>query len=109
MRLVHICHSHRRCSHPCDTSFDTLLPRLMRRARKLTSSPEDAADLAQDAALRLWLHLQDGAVIANPEAYAMRILSNLAHSAWRAHRPVEPLEEDTLPVLPDAPGRIACA
>lgn len=89
-------------------TFQDLLPRLHRRARRLVGCPEDAADLAQEAALQVWGHLQAGTPVRNPEAYAMTALRNLAHSRWRRHVVLEPLETETAITSPEAPRRMAC-
>jgi RNA polymerase sigma-70 factor (ECF subfamily) len=89
--------------------LQALLPALNRRARRLTHCAEDAADLAQEAALRLWQHHQSGTDIDCPEAYAMTILRNLSRSHWRTSRNHDPLEENTAMTAPEAPRVIACA
>ena len=95
---------------PADTrSLETLLPRLHRRARALVGCPEDAADLAQDAALQVWRHLGAGRPVENLEAYAMTTLRNLARSRWRRLIVFDPLDTDTATTEPEAPGRIACS
>ncbi|MBJ6370310.1 RNA polymerase sigma factor [Sedimentitalea arenosa] len=87
----------------------TLIARLHARARRLRSCPEEAADLAQDAALRLWQRQVTGQRIDNPEAYAMTALANLARSRWRANRPSEEFREDMAMTAPEAPARLAVA
>ncbi|QBF31637.1 RNA polymerase sigma factor [Thalassococcus sp. S3] len=95
--------------HSLPEHLARLLPALTRRARTLSARPEDAADLAQEAALRLWQHHLAGAQIEDPEAYAMTTLRNLARSAWRGQRSFDALEEDTAAAPPDAPRLIAYA
>lgn len=75
--------------------FDILITALHRRARALTDTPENAADLAQDAALKTWQALQNGTDIQSLQPYAMTALHNLARSRWRARRTFEPLSEDS--------------
>lgn len=89
--------------------YRRLLRRLQRRALRLVGHPETAADLAQEAALRLWQRQSLGGDLDNAEAYAMTVLSNLAASHWRARRSTEVLEDDMVRVLPAAPGRLALA
>lgn len=79
---------------PTDMAYGPLLTRLRRRAQRLTGDPEIAADLAQEAMLRLWRHQQRGGAPAAPDAYAMIILRNLATSHWRARRATVLLTED---------------
>ena len=96
--------------HDCQsTPFDTLLPALHRRARRLTGNPERAADLAQEAALKVWQAVQDGAEIDALHPYAMTALRNLARSDWRGQRMVEELTEDHASTPHEAPARLACA
>lgn len=86
-----------------------LLRTMMKRARRLTSCPHEAADLVQDTALKLWLQGQNGVEIADQQAYAMAVMHNLARSRWRSRRAFDELQDDTVITLPDAPARIACA
>lgn len=86
-----------------------LLPLLNRRARRLTDNPVDAADLAQEAALKIWQRYQSGAHIADPRAYAMTTLRNIARAAWRARLQTDALEDNSATTQPDAPRMIACA
>ena len=86
-----------------------LMPKLMRRARRLARSRDEAEDMAQDCALRLWQVLRaEGSVLA-PERYAMIMLHNLARQRWRSRRVTEALTEEMLQAAPLAPARIACA
>ncbi len=96
-------------NHPADETFTAILAMLHRRARQLVPSAEQAADLAQDTALKLWQKQCNGAVPDDPVAYAMTALRNRARSHWRAHRPWQELHEDMAVTLPDATCRIACA
>ncbi|WP_050931308.1 RNA polymerase sigma factor [Aestuariivita boseongensis] len=86
-----------------------VLPLLNRRARKLCDNPTDAADLAQEAALKIWKRYQSGASIADPRAYAMTTLRNIARSEWRARHETDELADDMACAPPDAPRVIACA
>ena len=83
--------------------FEELLPRLERRARRLSDRPEAAQDLVQEAALRLWQRLARGAPIDEPDRYAMTLLHNLARARWRRIRPQEALREEMLAAPPAAP------
>lgn len=89
--------------------FDSLVKRLHRRARRLNANPADAADLAQEVALKLWHQHCTGVQIDNEQAYAMTALHNLARSRWRNRRVFEELQDDTAATPPDALRRIACA
>ena len=86
-----------------------VLPLLNRRARKLCDNPTDAADLAQEAALKIWKRYQSGASIADPRAYAMTMLRNIARSEWRARHETDELADDMACAPPDALRVIACA
>ena len=86
-----------------------VLPLLNRRARRLTDNPVDAADLAQEAALKIWQRYQSGGQIADPRAYSMTTLRNIARANWRARQPTDVLEDDMVTTEPDAPRMIACA
>lgn len=89
--------------------FEALLPRLRARARRLCRTPDEAEDIAQETALRLWQVLADRGEIENPDRYAMIMLHNLVRQRWRQRRPTEELEEDMAQTEPTAPGRLACA
>ena len=91
------------------TTLSALMPKLMRRARRLTRSPADAEDMAQETALRLWQLLEENAGVEAPERYAMAMLHNLARQSWRRRRVSEELTEEMLQASPLAPARIACA
>lgn len=94
---------------PTKTTFDTLMPRLRLRARRLCNSDDAAQDLAQEAALKLWQVLESPTPVENPDRYAMIVLHNLARSQWRAKREMRELDEDMAQCAPAAPARIACA
>ncbi|MEL6621050.1 MAG: sigma-70 family RNA polymerase sigma factor [Pseudomonadota bacterium] len=85
-----------------------LIPRLTRRARKLTRSRTEAEDLVQDTLVSLCQRMRDGAVIDDLPAYAMRTLSNRARRGWRQTATDELSEEDAL-IWPDALSRLDCA
>lgn len=86
-----------------------LLPKLHRRARRLTQSDDTAQDLAQEACLKMLQHLQTGHDVDAPEKYAMVLLHNLVRQRWRSRRMTEELTEDMAIAVPLAPARIACA
>lgn len=92
-----------------DDTLKGVMPALERRARRLAHTPEDAADLAQECALRLWAHTRAGTRIDDMEAYGMTVLRNLARSAWRAREPMLPLDDAQATIPPDAPARLALA
>ena len=94
-------------SSPEAEAYRHLLRRLERRARRLVSDRDLAADLAQEAALRLWRRQQTGTAPRQPDAYAMIVLRNLVASHWRAGPGPEPLEDNTAAVAPAAPVRLA--
>ncbi len=92
-----------------DNRFETLLPRLRKRAKRLCRTPEEAEDLAQETALKLWQVLNSTAQIEWPEHYAMITLHNLARQRWRSRRDTEELADDMAQTAPAAPARLACA
>lgn len=89
--------------------IQALLPRLVRRARRLTGNAAEAEDLAQETALRLLQLQNDNADIDAPDRYAMVMLHNLVRARWRRHRPTQELEDTMLQTAPAAPARLACA
>ena len=88
--------------------LESLLPRLRARARRLSASTEEADDLTQEAALKLWQVLREGREIDALDRYAMTLLHNLARQRWRAARITEDLADDMAQSHPDAPVRMAC-
>ena len=79
------------------------------RAARLCRTADEAEDLAQEAALRLWQRLEGPAEIEHPEHYAMITLHNLARQRWRSRRPTEELSDDMAQTPPAAPAGLACA
>lgn len=62
-------------------------------ARHLGLSPEEADDAVQEALMRLWSSLRDGAQIERADAWAFRSLYRLAMDRHRWHRRVRLLTE----------------
>lgn len=91
------------------SDFARLSRLLHTRARALTASRADAADLAQDAVLAVWRRHRTGAQIDDLRAYAMAALRNAARTRWRSRRDWDDLDEAQISCAPDAPRRIACA
>lgn len=90
-------------------AYRLLLARLQRRARRLVGHPETAADLAQEAALRLWCRQSVGVPLDCPTSYAMTVLRNLVASHWRAGPGPEVFDDDMASTPPDALRRLALA
>lgn len=95
--------------HHLPDNLNDLLPRLAARARRLSDNQNDADDLAQEAAIKLWSALHKGTEVDDLERYAMTILRNLARQKWRSEKQTDPLEEESASVPPSAPARMACA
>lgn len=89
--------------------FAALMPRLRARARRLTRTSDEAEDLAQEVALKLWQMLSEDNDIRAPDRYAMIMLHNLARHRWRGARQTEELTEEMAVTAPAAPARLACA
>ena len=92
-----------------DDEISELLPKLLRRAKRLARTRDEAEDMAQDCVLRLWQVLRQEGDVAAPERYAMIMLHNLARQRWRSRRVTEELTEEMMQAAPLAPARIACA
>lgn len=93
-------------------SLIPLIPKLMRRARKLTRSRTEAEDLVQDTLLQMCQRLRNSgdtqSEIEDLPAYAMRTLANGARRGW-AKLQTEELEDDMAITLPVAHLRLDCA
>ncbi|MFK7835119.1 MAG: RNA polymerase sigma factor [Sulfitobacter sp.] len=89
--------------------IEAMLPKLIRRARRLARTPDEAEDMAQETALRMWQMREEERPIEAPERYAMTMLQNIARQRWRSRRPTEELTDDMMHAAPEAPARIACA
>lgn len=87
---------------------DEVLPheaRYLAAARRLTRTPEEAADLVQDALVKL-MAVDGWAAIANPSAYVIRSMQNLAIERIRRARIIEfqqLAEIDTIDLRDEAP------
>src|SRR6266446_9503885 len=88
---------------------------LRRRLYRLTGSASEAAELAQEAHLRM-LQIKDIDAIRNPESYLFRIAVNLAHEyAERKRRAMstldvnDPTVEAELAELPSFGGQLDAA
>lgn len=64
-----------------DLSWDALAARTLREARRV-AEPDDAADIAQEAMIRVWRSLRDGTIPDHPVAWLRTIVRR---EAWR-HR-----------------------
>ncbi|MDV4145651.1 RNA polymerase sigma factor [Shimia sp. FJ5] len=73
-----------------EVDFAQLRTRLLRKSRRYGS---EAEDLVQEAILKLFTHLAEGAEIDNLEAYATTTLHNLARSRWRKMVATEEFDE----------------
>ncbi|MDQ7070270.1 MAG: sigma-70 family RNA polymerase sigma factor [Rhodobacterales bacterium] len=65
-------------------ALTTLMPALTRLARILSTSPEQAEDMAQEALLQVWSRLKRGGTIDDLRPYLMTTLRN---ASTRAHTP----------------------
>lgn len=90
------------------TALVPLIPRLMRRARRLARNNAEAEDMVQDTLLRVCQRLRENAQIDDLPAYTMRTLSNRARRHWSVP-PSELLEDDMIVVDPEAMTRLDCA
>lgn len=85
-----------------------LMPKLLRRARRLSQSRAEAEDLLQDTLLQLCKRLSRDAEIEDLAAYAMQALNNRARQQGRGPR-TEEIEEDTVSVQPVVLNRLLCS
>ena len=96
---------------PCPTdlpnSLCDLRPGLMRLARHLTGSQDQAQDLCQEVLLKLWTRLQDGHEIEDLQPYAMAALRNQYRQYLREQVPQEELTEADTPSVPDVSALLA--
>ena len=91
---------------PPKRALKALMPRLERRARRLTRSAADAEDLSQDCALKVWAHLQRGTPIEDLEAYAMTVLRHQNASTWRKIVETDELQENSATCPPQTLPRL---
>ncbi|AXI46187.1 RNA polymerase subunit sigma-24 [Sulfitobacter sp. SK012] len=89
-------------------ALEVFLPRLRRRARRLTRTRTEAEDLVQETCLRL-LQAMDRAPIAAPEHYGMIIVHNLARQRWRDRHDTQELEENNASTPDSGTARLACS
>ena len=96
-----------------DDEISDLLPKLLRRARRLARTRDEAEDMAQETALRLWQVLREDSSVLAPERYAMIMLHNLARQRWRSRRVTEEVTDDMLQAAKTALQRtrspVSCA
>lgn len=92
------------------TSTDLLqhIPKLMRRARRVSASRSEAEDLVQDTLLQMCRRLSAAADIDDLGAYAMQTLNNRARRRGTTI-PTEELEDDMASSNPEALARLDCA
>jgi RNA polymerase sigma-70 factor (ECF subfamily) len=69
-----------------DSFFGSSWGRLQGLAYVLTASREGAQDLTQETLLRAWKHWDTLSMMDNPEAWARKVLQNLAADWWRKSR-----------------------
>lgn len=62
-------------------------------ALRMTGNPSDAQDVAQDALVAAWQHLDGFAGAASFGTWLTRIVINRCHNLRRGHHPTEPLDE----------------
>ncbi|MGJ8545218.1 MAG: RNA polymerase sigma factor [Sulfitobacter sp.] len=92
-----------------EQEMNALMPKLRKRAARLTANRAEAEDLCQEALLRLWQALAEKREIETPDHYAMVVLHNLARRNWRNQTPQTEIEDHMLQAAPEGPARMACA
>ncbi|WP_371223835.1 RNA polymerase sigma factor [Roseovarius sp. 2305UL8-3] len=93
---------------PClPEALDALRPDLLRIARHLTGSADQAQDLCQDVLLSLWIRICDDEDIDNLRAYAMTSLRNRYRQILRRRVTKTELAEDMLIEQPQAFAQLA--
>lgn len=85
-----------------------LIPKLMRRARRLSSDRAEAEDLVQDTLLQLCARLRRDPDVDDLGAYTMQALNNRARRQWQKPQ-TEELEEDMAIEPSEVLNRIVCA
>ena len=66
--------------------FELAKDSLMRQAFLLTGDVEESRDLVQEVLLRVWREWTRVRTLDNPQAWASRVLHNLAIGRWRRNR-----------------------
>ena len=66
--------------------FDNYAHRLVAEAFCLTGDRQDGQDLAQEVLVRVWQHWDTVALCDHPEAWARRVMRNLASNRWRRNK-----------------------
>jgi RNA polymerase sigma-70 factor (ECF subfamily) len=94
-------------AHQIDNLFRTQSPQLLRFLKRRTKGHEDAADMVQEAFLRLIRLVSLEAFPVSPEAYLQQIAGNLLRDrarrrAARSEEMHEPLDEES--IVDRAPG-----
>ncbi len=83
-----------------------LMPSLIRLARILAPSPDMAEDMAQEALLRVWARMKNGATIEDLRPYLMTTLRNASTKPAQQH---QELTEQNTPGKPaEVWSRFAC-
>lgn len=77
-------------------------PELLRLARRLTRSREEAEDLVQETLLKVWARIVTGGEVRETRAYLFATLRNLA---CRPPERPDPLTEADEPAVPSGAGR----
>lgn len=84
-----------------------LQPDLLRAARKMTGSTDQAQDLSQDVLLKVWTKQCSGSEIQNLRAYAMTTMRNTFRQYLRQIAPGTELKEDMMIAAPNAFATLA--
>lgn len=93
---------------PClPDALNALRPDILRLARHLTGSADQAQDLSQDVLLSLWTRISAGDEIGNLRAYAMTTLRNRYRQTLRHRVSKTELADDMLIEQPQAFAHLA--
>lgn len=71
-------------------------------ALRMTGNPSDAQDVAQDALVAAWQHLDGFVGSASFGTWLTRIVINRCHNLRRGHHPTEPMDEEAADALGEA-------
>lgn len=71
-------------------------------ALRMTGNPSDAQDVAQDALVAAWQHLDGFRGTSSFATWLTRIVINRCHNLRRGHHPTEPLDEEAADALGEA-------